>query len=179
MEKTNDLISIEDRTIFLSGEINLQNATALACELARINMLDLRAKQKNPDYERTPIRLYICSKGGNVGDMWYMVDSIMHSATEVNTYCMGYANNEAFLVFLAGEKRFISYHASLTCDKGFYTEKPAEYGQLEIKEIKKYIYNRTMLEKDRIFLEGFGIYFSGSLHPEETAINNGVIDGVL
>lgn len=179
MEKTNDLISIEDRTIFLSGEINLQNATALACELARINMLDLRAKQKDPDYERTPIRLYICSKGGNVGDMWYMADSIMHSATEVDTYCTGYANNEAFLVFLAGEKRFISKHATLTCDKEFYTESPHEYYQERISEIKKYLYDRTMLEKDWIACQAFGIYFSGSLHPEETAINKGVIDGVL
>ena len=168
-----------DRTIYLSGEINLTNATALACELARINIADSQAEQEDPNYEREPIRLHICSKGGNVNDMWYMVDSIMHSKTQVDTYCLGYANNEAFIVFLAGEKRFISKHATLTCEKNFYSEETRTYGLHELHEITNFIYDRTLLGEEHHSVELFGINFSGSVYPEETSINYGVVDSII
>ena len=176
---TNELICIEDRDIFLSGEINLTNATALACELTRINMFDNQAEQANPNYERKPIRLYICSKGGSINDMWFMVDSILNSYTQVYTYCLGYARNEAFIVFLAGEKRFISKHATLNCNKNFCTEKYGEACLHDLSEIKNFIYDQTLLGEDWHSVESFGIYYSGSVYPEETSINDGVVDGII
>lgn len=176
---TNELICIEDRDIFLSGEINLTNATALACELTRINMFDNQAEQANSNYERKPIRLYICSKGGNVNDMWYMVDSILNSYTQVDTYCLGYADNEAFIVFLAGEKRFISKHATLTCTTDYFTEKSSVPDLHDLSEIRSFIFNQTLLGNDWHSVESFGIYYSGSVYLEKTSINDGVIDGII
>ena len=45
--------------------------------------------------------------------MWLLVDTILCSKTPLHTYCTGYAMSAAFIVFLAGHKRYMSPHATL------------------------------------------------------------------
>ncbi len=175
----NEHVSVIDRVIFLSGEINLSNATALACALSTINAYDLLAGKEDSNYGRKPIKLYICSNGGIINDMWYMVDCIKHSTTQVDTYCLGYVKNEAFIVFLAGENRFISKHATLKCDTDFFTERKGMLAQHDLSEIKNFIYDQTLLGNEWHSVESFGICYSGSVCPEETSINYGVVDGII
>ena len=55
----------------------------------------------------------------------------------------------------------------------------ATYGLHELHEITNFIYDRTLLGKEHHSVELFGINFSGSVYPEETSINYGVVDLII
>ncbi len=105
--------SSEKRFFYLYGEINARNCADIAYDISMINFEDDEKDDKEKDYKRKPIKLYFNSFGGSVYDMWLLVDSIMASRTPVYTYCTGYAMSDAFIIFLAGHKRFMSPHATL------------------------------------------------------------------
>ena len=49
----------------------------------------------------------------------------------------------------------------------------------ELHEITNFIYDRTLLGEEHHSVELFGINFSGSVYPEETSINYGVVDSII
>ena len=67
--------------------------------------------EKEKDYNREPIKLYINSYGGSIYDMWGLIDVILNSKTPIYTYCTGYAMSAAFKIFLAGHKRYCYKHS--------------------------------------------------------------------
>ena len=69
---------------------------------------DNEKDQKQKNYKREPIKLYINSNGGAIDDMWSLIDIMLNSKTPIYTYCTGYAMSAGFLIFLAGSKRFMT-----------------------------------------------------------------------
>ncbi len=105
--------SKENRLYYLYGEINAKNCADIAYDISIINLEDDAKENKEKNFNRNPIKLFFNSFGGSVYDMWLLVDTIMGSKTPVYTYCTGYAMSAAFLIFLAGHKRYMSPHATL------------------------------------------------------------------
>ena len=105
--------SRKDRLYYLFGEINARNCADIAYDISVINHEDDEKDEKEKDFKRKPINIYFNSFGGSVYDMWLLVDTILGSKTSVHTYCTGYAMSAAFIIFLAGHKRFMSPHATL------------------------------------------------------------------
>lgn len=105
--------SKEDRLYYLYGDINAKNCADIAYDISLINLEDESKEDNEKNFKRKPIKIYFNSFGGSVYDMWLLVDTIMGSKTPVYTYCTGYAMSAAFLIFLAGHKRYMSPHATL------------------------------------------------------------------
>ncbi len=102
-----------DRLFYIYGDINARNCADIAYDISQLNYEDDEKEEKEKNFKRDPIRIYFNSFGGSVYDMWLLVDTILASKTPVYTYCTGYAMSAAFMIFIAGHKRYMSLHATL------------------------------------------------------------------
>ena len=176
---------LSNRIIYLSGEINEDNVAEVAYNLLRIIDEDDAREKKEIDYKREPIKLYINSFGGDIYNMWSLVDIIENSKTEVHTYCTGCAMSAAFVIFLAGGKRFASKHSTFMhhqisyCKFGTHQDN-VEYGEeMEYmnKKLEEDVVNNTKLTKKEVYdirKNKQDKYF----HYED-ALKYGIIDEVL
>ena len=154
--KSSVFSSREDRLFYIYGDINARNCADIAYDMTLINMEDDRDDEREKDFKRKPIKLYINSFGGSVYDMWLLVDTILNSKTPVYTYCNGYAMSAAFQIFLAGHKRYVSSHATLMYHQ-IYCWRSGKYQDLVEDrqhmdhlngQIEKYVIERTKLTKE-------------------------------
>ena len=111
--KDNVLVNTDKRIFYLSDDIDNSTIAKLNFNILYILDEDARNEKEKCNYERKPIHIYINSNGGDVYDMWSLIDIMLNSKTPIYTYCTGYAMSAAFNIFLAGTKRFISEHATL------------------------------------------------------------------
>lgn len=104
-EMTIDEMLLENRVVFLVGEINYSSATGVIMRL-----LHLQSQKKDAD-----INLYINSHGGSVDDTLAIYDTIQFLSCDVSTVCIGRAQSGAAVVLAAGakEKRYILPHARI------------------------------------------------------------------
>ena len=85
---------LDDRIIFLGGEINDPVANLIVAQLL---LLDSRDRKK-------PICLYINSPGGSVTSAMAIVDTMNHVEASVATICVGLAASAGGLILSSGEK---------------------------------------------------------------------------
>jgi ATP-dependent Clp protease, protease subunit len=104
-EMTIDELLLENRVVFLVGEINQASASRVIMQ-----MLYLENQKRGQD-----INFYINSPGGAVDDTLAIYDTMQFLTSEVATYCMGRAYSGGSLLLTAGQKgkRFILPHAKV------------------------------------------------------------------
>ena len=104
-EMTLDELMLENRVIFLIGEINQSSA-------ARVMMQMLYLEDQKRGQQ---INLYINSPGGAVDDTLAMYDTMQMITSDVATYCIGRAYSGAAVLLCAGSanKRHILPHAKV------------------------------------------------------------------
>jgi len=104
-EMTIDELLLENRVVFLVGEINYASAAR-----AMMQMLYLENQKKGQD-----INLYINSPGGSVDDTLAIYDTMQFVSSEVATFCIGRAYSGGAVLLAAGEKgkRYILPHAKV------------------------------------------------------------------
>ncbi|MCH2162003.1 MAG: ATP-dependent Clp protease proteolytic subunit [Phycisphaerales bacterium] len=104
-EMTIDELLLENRVIFLVGEINHASAARVMMQ-----MLYLENQKKGQD-----IQLYINSPGGAVDDTLAIYDTMQFIASEVATFCIGRAYSGGSVLLCAGQKgkRHILPHAKV------------------------------------------------------------------
>jgi ATP-dependent Clp protease, protease subunit len=104
-QMTLDDMLLENRIIFLIGEINYQLATEVIMKLLYLDNLK-RASE---------ISLYINTPGGSVNDTLAIYDTMRHIGADVSTYCIGRAQSGGAVVLAAGTKgkRFSLPHAKI------------------------------------------------------------------
>ncbi len=95
-ERSYDLYSrlLEDRIIFLTGEINSSVANSIVAQL-------LYLETKDPDKD---ICLYINSPGGSVTDGMAIYDTMNYIKCDVCTICVGMAASMAAFLLSSGTK---------------------------------------------------------------------------
>lgn len=110
-EMTIDEMLLENRVIFLVGEINYQSATGIIMRL-----LHLQNQKKEVD-----INLYINSPGGSVDDTLAIYDTLNFLTCDVATYCIGKAMSGGAIILAAGAKgkRYILPHARVMIHQPF------------------------------------------------------------
>jgi len=110
-EMTIDELLLENRIIFLVGEINHASATNVI-----MRMLHLANQRKDQD-----INLYINSPGGSVDDTMAMYDTINYLPCDVATYCIGRAMSGGAIILASGAKgkRFALPHAKVMIHQPF------------------------------------------------------------
>ena len=104
-EMTIDELLLENRVVFLFGEIHQLSAARVIMQ-----MLYLQNQKKDQD-----INFYINSPGGIVDDTLAIYDTMQFLSAKVATYCIGRAYSGAALLLAAGEagKRYILPHAKV------------------------------------------------------------------
>ena len=104
---------LDRRMIYLNDEVD-KNIIQIAKAFMYWNAED----KDTPIEERTPIKLYICSPGGDLNYMWILIDLMNMSKTPVYTVNMCVAYSAAALLFMGGHRRFMFPHASLMIHQG-------------------------------------------------------------
>jgi len=89
-----DDMLLENRIVFLIGEISYQRAAEVI-----MKMLYLDNLKRN-----TEISLYINSPGGSVDDTMAIYDTMRFVSSPVATYCIGRAQSGAAIILAAGTK---------------------------------------------------------------------------
>lgn len=174
-----------DRLFFIYGDVNSRNCADVAYDITLLNLEDDHDDEREKDFKRKPIRIYINSFGGSVYDMWLLIDTVLNSKTPIYTYCNGYAMSAAFQIFLAGHKRFVSSHATLMYHQ-IYCWRSGKYQDLVEDrqhmdhlngQIEKYVIERTKLSQgdlDSIREKKKDTYFTAN-----EAIELGIADGMM
>ncbi len=123
-EMTIDEMLLENRVVFLVGEINHMSASNCIMRL-----LYLQSVKKDQD-----INLYINSPGGVVDDTLAIYDIMQFLSCDVATYCIGRAESGGAIAFMAGKKgkRFILPNAKVMIHQPF----GGVYGQAADIEIQ-------------------------------------------
>jgi ATP-dependent Clp protease, protease subunit len=104
-EMTIDELLLENRIVFLIGEINQSSAARVMMQ-----MLYLENQKRGQD-----INFYINSPGGAVDDTLALYDTMRFMTSPVSTYCLGRAYSGAALLLTAGVKgrRYMLPHAKV------------------------------------------------------------------
>lgn len=104
-EMTIDELLLENRIVFLIGEINQGSAARVMMQ-----MLYLENQKRGQD-----INFYINSPGGAVDDTLALYDTMRFMSSPVATYCLGRAYSGAALLLTAGAKgrRYMLPHAKV------------------------------------------------------------------
>ena len=104
-ERSFDIYSrlLNDRVVFLSGEVNEVTANLIIAQLLHLESID-------PDKD---VALYINSPGGSVVDGLAIYDTMQFIKPDVATYCMGQCASMAAVLLAAGApgKRFALPHS--------------------------------------------------------------------
>ena len=104
-EMTIDELLLENRVVFLIGEINHVSAARVIMQ-----MLYLENQKKGQE-----INFYINSPGGSVDDTLAIYDTMSFISSEVSTFCIGRAYSGGAVLLASGHpgKRFILPHAQV------------------------------------------------------------------
>src|SRR3954452_3488419 len=123
-EMTLEEMLLENRVVFLVGEINHVTASRVIMQ-----MLYLQSVKRDAD-----INFYINSPGGVVDDTLAMYDIMRFLQCDIATYCIGRAESGGAVVFMAGKKgkRFILPNAKVMIHQPF----GGVYGQAADIEIQ-------------------------------------------
>lgn len=113
--RENIFIDTDNRIFYIHDLIDEDSMGKVCFNLLIILNEDQKNEDKQKDFTRKPIKLYINSCGGNVEDMWALVDIMINSKTPIHTYSTSYADSSAFYIFIAGTKRFITKHTKMCC----------------------------------------------------------------
>lgn len=139
--------NLQDRKLYLTEEID----SCVVDNYVR-HILQYNADDKDKPVEaRKPILLYCTSNGGLIYDGFELIDVILQSKTPVYTINLGYQYSMAFLIGLAGHKRFASEYATFLMHDGSYfimnsgvkAQDEMEFNKRVEERIKKYVLSRT------------------------------------
>lgn len=156
--KDNTYTNVEKRLFYLSDDVDNSSIGQLCWSLVYLLQEDDKKEEKEKDFVREPVKIYINSFGGEVYDMWALIDIILNSKTPIYTYCTGYAMSAAFNIFLAGHKRFVSEHATLmyhqiSCWRsGKYQDLVEDREEMDNvqKTIEEYVIKRTNFTQEKL-----------------------------
>lgn len=143
-----------NREILLEGEITDGTGVGIETVIRFFNQYD--EAEHIPVSERTPIKIYIDSPGGNLTDTLTMVDAIKFSKTPVYTICSGCAYSGGFFTFIAGHKRFAYPHASFLYHEGStgnggtasQFENYAAFYRKQVNQLKDIVLNNTKITEE-------------------------------
>lgn len=136
----------KERKIYLECEIG-PDIMSLHRMIMRWNMEDAGKAVE----ERTPIRIYIMSYGGDIDYMWAFVDMVNASKTPIYTINVGVAASAASLIFISGHKRYMLPNSKVIIHEGsaqmagdaIKVMDATESYRKDLKRMKEYILSKT------------------------------------
>lgn len=158
MARENVFIDTSKRIFYIHDDIDRDSMSMVCYNLLHLLNEDNQKAEEEKKFKREPIKLFINSYGGYTNDMWALVDIILNSKTPIHTYSTSHADSCAFLIFIAGHKRFITKHTKMCCHEfsggmvGTYQdmkEAMTNYDRLWM-DLVEYISTQTKITKARL-----------------------------
>ncbi|MNS95203.1 ATP-dependent Clp protease proteolytic subunit [compost metagenome] len=97
-----------ERTFVFVKDVEQSSASQLLDLIIRVNEEDNEREEKEKNFERKPIKIYINSYGGNIYDGFLIVSAIQSSKTPIHSYVHGYVMSMGLLIAASAHKRFAS-----------------------------------------------------------------------
>ncbi len=153
MEDTFDIEDLEGRRLYINFVIDESVIESIVYQIMRFN----REDKGKPVEERTPIKLFINSPGGDVCAGYGLIDAILTSKTPVYTINQAMCASMGFLIFIAGDKRYTMPHSEFLMHDGSTagwdsTAKMKDRMDFELGELeqmtREYILSRTEITED-------------------------------
>ena len=176
-ERVFDLYSrlLEDKIVFLTGEVNESSASVLVSQLLYLN---------SQNHEAT-IQFYINSPGGSVTDGLSIYDVMQYITAPVATFCLGQAASMGSLLMAAGTpgKRYclpnsrIMVHQPMGGFKGQATDIAIQAAEME--RLKARLYEIYAKHSNLDIAQITELLDRDSYLTPEASIEYGLIDEVL
>lgn len=152
-----DKFNIEDllrRRLYLIAQIDEAAIETIVYHIFRYNYLD----RDIPVADRTPIKLYVSTYGGDEISAFSIIDACLNSETPVYMINIGACMSAGLLIYLAGHKRFSMPHSQFLLhdgQTGIIQESVAkardrmEFETIQLEEvIKDYVISRTDIAEE-------------------------------
>lgn len=107
---------LQTREIIINGEIKDDLIERAVIQVFNINQYD--DENRIPIEERQPIIIYLNSAGGLMDEAFSLISAIEGSRTPIITIALGKAYSAAFLILLAGHKRYAQKYTTLMYHQG-------------------------------------------------------------
>ncbi|MCD4830227.1 MAG: ATP-dependent Clp protease proteolytic subunit [Anaerohalosphaeraceae bacterium] len=174
-EMTLDDMLLENRIVFMIGEINYSMATTVIMKLLYLDNTKRGSE----------ISLYINSPGGSVDDTMAIYDTMQFIGSPVSTFCIGRAQSGGAIVLAAGEKgkRHALPHAKIMLHQpwGGVTGQASDI-KIQAEEIikAKKMINEVLAEKTGTAIEKIAAETERDRYmTAQEALEYGIIDEVL
>lgn len=139
---------LDNRCIWVVGEIGSE-LLDLTSKIMKWNAED----RLTPVEERIPIRIYIFSPGGDLAVTMNTVSVMRMSKTPIYTYNMGECFSGAFVLLIAGHKRFALPYSRAMCHFGSgvvggtygQTDNAMKDYKVQVEAMKAFILSRTTI----------------------------------
>ncbi len=139
------------REIWLDSEVNV-STLQISKLIYHFNKKD--EEDGIPVEERKPIKIFIYCYGGEVSACFNLVDTIELSKTPVYTYNMGVSMSAAFIILIAGHKRFALprstalIHSGSGTTHGTYEQTAAQMKDYEhsVSTMRQYVLEKTKID---------------------------------
>lgn len=143
----------ERRCLWIDDEIN-----NLSLEICRLIIQWNREDENQPISNRTPIKLFFFSPGGDLDVNYTIIDTIKMSKTPVYGINMGSCCSAAAYIYLACHKRFMLPHSYFLFHQGS-SQMSGTYGEIvaameayqsQVNELSSFMKERTNYTLDEI-----------------------------
>ena len=170
--------NLENRVIWLDSEV-----TDFALEFSRLILLWNQEDKGKPKEERKPIKLMICSYGGDLDINNSLISLIKLSKTPIYSYNMGYACSAGCFIFMSCHKRYAMPGSYFLLHKGdgefsgTYDQIAAEMDEYtrKIEELANFILAHSEIPAN-VLAENLGGEWYMSV---EDALSYGVCDAIV
>lgn len=144
-----------DRSLYLTGEIKAEHGLSFVDSIRFWNHIDY--VDKIPPEDRTPIKIYIDTEGGDLNATLSIVAAIKLSKTPVWTIVTGVAESGGFFVTISGDKRIGYPHSSYmfhegSCINGGDAHKYMQYTDFyrrKLEELKQLVIEKTNIDQEK------------------------------
>lgn len=169
---------LADREIWLDASIDI-DTLEISKLILHFNKMDAGI----PVEERKPIKIFIYSYGGEVSACFNVIDTISMSKTPVYTYNMGVSMSAAFLILIAGHKRFATKNATCLIHSGSGgTQGTYEQTEAQMKDYKHAVatMREFILARTKIDQKLLAKYKSTEWYLyKEDMLNYGIVDKII
>lgn len=148
-----EMSDLEERRLFINGVIDDEVIDTIVYHILRYNREDKGTSVS----DRVPIKLYINSTGGDVYSGYGLISAITSSLTPIYTINQGTCASMAFLIFIAGNKRYSMENSMFLMHEGFTggfdnTSKMRDRMEFETEQLEEhtrsFVLNHTSIEED-------------------------------
>ena len=179
-EEVVNTFNFVSRSLYLCSEITHDHAVAFSDAIRFWNAID--EADNIPVDERSPIKIYIDSPGGDLDATFSIVDSILLSETPVWTITIGSGDSGGFFVGISGHKKIGYPHSSYLFHEGSCQNEAdahkyfqqVEFYKKKLAMLKKLTLNNTKLTEDEYKKhKKDDLWFTA-----EEALQKGIIDEI-